>query len=129
MRAILAAAIFPIAASCSMAGGDASSKSHPAWMAGRWAWVGLTETIRPGECPHSELYLPNGQMTDGELGEEYRWWIEGDVLVRILTKPMEGEPASEVGRMHRNQFERVDDSDLIFRDEYGGQKMVRCGEK
>ena len=128
MRTLIAIAILPIAASCSMASSNAATKSHPAWMTGRWAWVDPTESIQPGDCPHSEFYRRNGHMTDGELGEVYRWWIEGDHLVRVLIKPMEGEPPSEVGRIFRQRFTRTRAGELVFRGDDWAQKMVRCGD-
>lgn len=125
MNALIQIAVLPLAAAWSMAGAETPAKVRPQWMAGRWAWVNPADSLQPGECPHSELYKLNGQVTD-DLGEVSRWWIEGDYLVRVLVTPMEGEPASKGGRTSRVKFSRTPAGDLIFKGEDWAQKMVRC---
>lgn len=106
------------------ASADAATKTRPRWMVGQWAWVSPAEPLARGDCPESETYGGNGVVTDGE--DVSRWWLEGEVLVRVTVKPGYGEPASEKGHVFRSRFTRVSRDKLVFRGDGTVQWLVRC---
>ena len=124
MTSIVAALGFAIALLSTTA--EAPSKIHPRWMVGHWAWVDPTETLQPGDCPEFEFYGRNGYVTDGE--GVFRWWIEGNYLVRVTVDPGYGQPISEAGRVYRQRFTRTRRDKLVFRGDGYVQWLIRCGD-
>ena len=103
-----------------------TSRSHPRWMVGRWAWVSPTENLRRGDCPESEFYGHNGYVTDVETVS--RWWIEGTYLMRVTVKQGYGESISNAGRTYRQRFTRSGRNKLVFRGDGYVQWLIRSGD-
>ena len=115
--------MFTAAAALLTGSTDAATKSHPDWMVGQWAWLGLSQGLQPGECPESEFYGRNGYVIDGDSVS--RWWIEDSYLVRVTVETIGGEP---VGQVYKQRFTRPKPNELIVRGDGWVRKLVRCGD-
>lgn len=129
MRGIVIITIV-LTAGCSSAGEAESIHQHPNWMVG--SWVDLDKSTRRSAdmCnnDHTIYYDADGTYTFGDIDEEGRWWIQGNRLVEVVTRPADGDLPGTEGRRTIQTFKRVAADELQFMVEGQTVSLVRCPE-
>jgi len=106
-----------------------AKRKHPAWLVGRWDYRAASDP-RGWDCSSGTdevVYLRDGRWRGIAIGDEGRWWVEGDRLFEITDKNGDGggnnvDRTAFVSRILR----RVSSHELSMSGPNGAGRLVRC---